>query len=415
MVAALVRIQFDLDGSGVFVDPPADRVIGNIRGREGRNVARLGGPDIPSQCTAVTLVLNNHDGYYTEGAGADLGPGSRMRVQWKAQASDAWVTRFQGSLSELSIRFTGFSFALTRWLGPLYRFTSGNIPGRLILNQTPQSIMGVLADAAGVAANDREFDTDATLYNRLLSPGYVGVQEVQGMLSAFIYDTPDGKVRMELPATRRAKSTVARYTDGDATAAEIGIPPPRRLTRPFGIINHVDGEYQYYIPAGNTTDTRSYTMAAITQQEFRQTPDLAIAYTRSIPVSDPIPAGASVPSFSFPFTIGEDYSTVTVDALNANFRSVPTLSFLHSYAEIRVTGFVLTPGRTSITMQYTMRIGRDDTTPADPYGLSVNFGNGSITLQSGMSFEQTIEHFPRELEDSASILRYGYRPRPSPW
>ena len=144
---------------------------------------------------------------------------------------------------------------ITRWVGALYRFTSGNIPGRLIINQTPQSIMTVLSDAAGIPAADRDFDTLATLYNRQLSPGYQGVQEVQAMVGGFIYDGPD-KVRLELPATRAAKTIVARYTDGDPTAAELGVPPPRRLTRPFGIINHVDGEYHYYTPAGGPMTTR---------------------------------------------------------------------------------------------------------------------------------------------------------------
>ena len=255
MVAALVRIQFDLDDSGAFANAPAERVIGNIGIREGRNVARLGGPDIPAQCTAITMVLNNFDGYYTTGAGSDLGPGSRMRVQWRATSSDAWVTRFQGRLSELVLQFNGFSFFTTRWVGALYRFTSGNIPGRLIINQTPQSIMTVLADAAGVPAGERDFDTSTDEWNRQLSPGYQGVQEVQSMVDGFIYDAPDYKVRLELPATRAAKAVVARYTDGDPTAAELGVPPPRRLTRPFGIINHVDGQYHYYTPADQLRPT----------------------------------------------------------------------------------------------------------------------------------------------------------------
>ena len=80
------------------------------------------------------------------------------------------------------------------------------------------------------------------------------------MLRGFIYDTPDGKVRLELPATRAGKSTVARYTDGDPTAAEIGVPPPNSLTRPFGIINAVEGEYQYFVPAGSTGSTQTVSL-----------------------------------------------------------------------------------------------------------------------------------------------------------
>ena len=246
MVAALVRWQFALAVGDPFTDAPAERVIGNVALREGRNVAQLGGPIIPSQCSALQLVLNNHDGYYTFGAGMALGPGSRIRLQWKAVAADAWVTRFVGSLSTLVTGTDANPIMITRWVGALYRFTSGRIPGRLIINQTPQSIMTVLSDAAGIPAADRDFDTDTEEYNRNLSPGYSGVQEVQAMVDGFIYDGPD-KVRLELPATRTAKTVVARYTDGDPTAAELSLAAVRRLTRPFGIINHVDGELQIYV------------------------------------------------------------------------------------------------------------------------------------------------------------------------
>ena len=80
MVAALVRWQFALAVGDPFTDAPAERVIGNVALREGRNVATLGGPIIPSQCSALQLVLNNFDGYYTFGAGMALGPGSEGTV-----------------------------------------------------------------------------------------------------------------------------------------------------------------------------------------------------------------------------------------------------------------------------------------------------------------------------------------------
>ena len=59
MVAALVRWQFALAAGDPFTDAPAERVIGGAGLREGRNVAQLGGPIIPSQCSALQLVLNN--------------------------------------------------------------------------------------------------------------------------------------------------------------------------------------------------------------------------------------------------------------------------------------------------------------------------------------------------------------------
>ena len=117
MATAQVRVQFDLDESGVFVNAPDERVLGNLTLREGRNISWLGGPDIPSQCSALTMVLSNAGGYYTTGAGAALGPGSRARVQWRATAGNVWVTRFQGSLSEQTSDFDGLPFFRTRWVG----------------------------------------------------------------------------------------------------------------------------------------------------------------------------------------------------------------------------------------------------------------------------------------------------------
>ena len=40
-----------------------------------------------------------------------------------------WVTRFVGSLSTLVTGTDANPIMITRWVGALYRFTSGNIPG----------------------------------------------------------------------------------------------------------------------------------------------------------------------------------------------------------------------------------------------------------------------------------------------
>ena len=159
-----------------------------------------------------------------------LGPGSKVRLQWKAVAADAWVTRFVGSLSELSTGTDANPIMITRWLGPLYKFTSGNVPGGVFVNQTAAHMLGVLCDRAGIPAADRDFDVDATEYSRE-RPGWLRRRflDIENMVRGFVYDGPDGKVRLEFPATRTAKAVVARYTDGDPTAAELGVPAPRRL------------------------------------------------------------------------------------------------------------------------------------------------------------------------------------------
>ena len=400
MVAALVRIQFDLDDSGAFANAPAERVIGNIGIREGRNVARLGGPDIPAQCTAITMVLNNFDGYYTTGAGADLGPGSRMRVQWRATSSDAWVTRFQGRLSELTLQFNGFSFFTTRWVGALYRFTSGDIPGRLIINQTPQSIMTVLCDAAGIPAADRDFDRNADEWNRQLSPGYQGVQEVQSMVDGFIYDAPDYKVRLELPATRAAKAVVARYTDGDPTANELGVPPPRRLTRPFGIINHVDGEYHYYTPAGTQGEDTDVPLSEIQMNSVRGWQTAMLAHPLGI-VPDP---SATISDYTI--VVNVRFNPAIVLTLNhpdttATIPIGPNNTWEFELLSIGLVG-------DSVCVSVRMR-----RTPGVSLVISFDV-NINATVTTTASFEQTIVAFQRSTNSAGSIGLYGYRPRPSP-
>ena len=391
MVAALVRWQFALAAGDAFVNAPAERVIGDVSLREGRNVSVLGGPDIPSECSALQLVLNNHDGYYTTGAGSALGPGSRVRLQWRAVATDAWVTRFVGSLSELATGNLDIPIMITRWIGTLYRFTSGNIPERLIINQTPQSIMTVLCDAAGIPAADRDFDTDTEEYNRQLSPGYGGVQEVQAMVNGFIYDAPDGKVRLELPATRAAKAVVARYTDGDPTSNELGVPPPRRVTRPFGIINHVDGQYHYGTPTGSTETTMTFTFIfqalnpGSTLVDFR----LPIATLPAIPTVDVRGSG-----WALTFTRLSDSEVIMInhpdtsgDATAMRVRNVGVeIDGVSVFLVFRLASAA--PGTTSLT--------------------------GSVDVTQGASFDQQIVAFDRMACNVSSIDLYGYRPRQSP-
>ena len=395
MVAALIRWQFALTAGDAFTDAPAERVIGNVAMREGRNVSVLGGPDIPSQCSALQLVLNNFDGYYTTGAGMALGPGSRIRLQWRAVAADAWVTRFVGSLSELATSNDQIPIMITRWVGALYRFTSGNIPDRLIINQTPESIMTVLCDAAGIPAADRQFDTLTTLYNRQLDSGYGGVQQVQTMVNGFIYDTADGKVRLELPPTRAGKAVVARYTDGEPTAAELGVPPPRRLTRPFGIINHVDGEYHYYTPAS----------------QMQEDSDLAFPWRSAFIGQDWV---STSPTLALGFTPSDSVSIIDYELIQQHLLTstplTPTLSFPDSSGtigvglEVRDLAIVIVGNTACLSFDF-----------RSTRGFAFNSGYiFTFTVRSDTSIEQTIAVFGQASENGESIALYGYRPRPSP-
>ena len=412
MVAALVLWQFDLDGNSGWSNAPAERVIGNVGLREGRNVEQLGGPVIPSQCSALQLVLNNFDGYYTFGAGMALGPGSKIRLRWRAMTGTPWVTRFVGSLSTLLTGTDANPIMITRWVGALYRFTSGNIPGRLIINQTPQSIMTVLSDAAGIPATDRDFDTLATLYNRQLSPGYQGVQEVQTMVGGFIYDSPD-KVRLELPATRAAKAVVARYTDGDPTAAELGVPAPRRLIRPFGIINHVDGQYQYYTPV--TTDGLTIPYLFPQYNLFSNSMWLTRSQTLSlgfVPSDTASIAGYTLAMYiahttNVPTEIVDE--TLTVTSPDDSGELTFTIVGVSATPTARVRNIVVSIQGNTICFTWEAQV-RNQMSLGSQWDLEYTLS----VMVHDTSFEQEIKVFERSITDGGSVDLFGYRPRQSP-
>ena len=224
------------------------RVIGNVRWTEGRNLTLLGGPLPPAVPASMQCTFDNNDGYFTTGVAGAFGPGARFRMQWRATTGDAWTTRFVGRLSEYRLR-TGFNARLTlRFYGALLYLTAGELPERNYGSREPELTMGLMCDTVGVPAADRNFDTSTDMFAITAAQGYAGVIQFADLVSGFIYDTPDGKVRLELPATRTAKAISQRYTDATPGANELGIPPPEVQTNPFGIINHVTGELRVFSP-----------------------------------------------------------------------------------------------------------------------------------------------------------------------
>ena len=336
--------------------------------------------------------------------------------------------RFQGRLSELLSQFDVFSFFTTRWVGALYRFTSGNIPSRLIINQTPQSIMTVLADAAGLATGERDFDTSTDEWNRELSPGYAGVQEVQSMVNGFIYDAPDYKVRLELPATRAAKAVVARYTDGDPTAAELGVPPPRRLTRPFGIINHVDGEIHVAHVASSGSDITVHAGEMI--WDYSDLQDVSF----TIPVPNYIEGNVALVSWSLTFGIALDNATYTAETITAGEETltvtsanpmvtlaIDTTRTGYTARRVGLDNFVVT--FSDGALRVSMRIRGLVALPPPLTGftsdsvemLAYPVMRGSFFVVSGGSFMEGITTYNGYQADNlTSRSRYGYRARPSP-
>ena len=242
----LRRFQIQYPSTTAWVDI-TDRVIGDVRFTEGRNLSLLGGPLPPAVPATLTATLDNATGYFTKGAGRAFGPGARFRLQWRATTNDGWITRYIGRLSEQRIRFQGSSRIPTRWYGALIHLTGGNLTGRTYGNQTAPVILGAMCDVSGVPGGDRDFDADATLVALSAGAGYAGVIQLSNLVNGFVYDTPDGKIRFELPPSRDAKTVSARYSDVPV-GNEIGIPPPEVLTNPFGIVNQVDGELRVFSP-----------------------------------------------------------------------------------------------------------------------------------------------------------------------
>ena len=74
---------------------------------------------------------------------------------------------------------------------------------------------------------------DATDYGFTLAAGYPGVTAFLSGVNGRVWDDEQGRVRLELQATRDAATVQQTYRE--TGAGGIQIAPPRSLTKPFGI------------------------------------------------------------------------------------------------------------------------------------------------------------------------------------
>ena len=118
MVAALIQWQFELDGETGVWNTQTGRVEGEAILREGLAIESLGGPEADGRTSSLQLILNNATGWWTKGAGSGYGPGSRVRMRWRATTGDNWEVRFVGTLAESYPEHRGYSRIRSRWLGP---------------------------------------------------------------------------------------------------------------------------------------------------------------------------------------------------------------------------------------------------------------------------------------------------------
>ena len=164
--------------------------------------------------------------------------------------------------------------------------------------------------------------------------GYAGVLDIANMIRGFVYDGPDGKMRLEFPATRTAKTVVARYTDGDPTAAELGVPAPRRLTRPFGIINAAEGVLEIIVEGNEVTERTEFSFVGSLSVALDPDPLIWVAFSKTLTLSFDSDASVAVADYSFYFGSGNANST-TVFTSPATAGSVDALSFLGELYDIK--------------------------------------------------------------------------------
>ena len=376
-------------------------------------------PAVPATLTAT---LDNATGYFTKGAGSALGPGARFRLQWRATTGDAWTTRYTGRLSERRIRFLGSSRITTRWYGVLIHLTGSNLPSRTYGERTPDIIMGEICDAAGVPATDRDFDTDIDTVAITTSEGYTGVLQFADLVDAFIYDTPDSKVRMELPATRAAKAISASYTDTALTGTEIEIPPPEVLTNPFGIINHVQGELRIFSPAAGDDGIQ------ITFPDQLRPVVHGIAWT---PFSLAMPLGF----LASDGVMVEDYSITCRIRLTGNFPffeftiAPPATSGMASVTisgnqrrRVEIRNLLFTISGDTITLTFEVRgwnyfapsLSESDLQPphpSDPPFNSLDLRNMSATVRDLYAVLQHMDTYPYAAENQNSQNMHGVQRR----
>ena len=415
----LRRFHVQYPGTTVWADITG-RVIGDVRFTEGRNLTLLGGPLPPAVPATLQCTLDNATGYFTKGAGSAFGPGARFRMQWRGATGDAWVTRYVGRLSERRIRFQGSSRILTRWYGALIALTGSDLPTRNYGNFAAEVIMAAIADAAGIPAGNQDFDSSgSTNYPVTLAAGYAGVVQFADIVEGFIHDTPDGKVRLELPATRVAKTVAATYSDLP-TGSEIGIPPPEVLTNPFGILNHVDGELRIFAPSAGSNVEVDFPTVFNSNGPFPPLWPAWRDFMGTMPIGfEPSPSVA-VTAWEFEVRvqyIGRPYvehplltsanEGLTTDAFSSTVVDGERATFF----ECRNFSIVVTGSNVTVRMEYRA----NHTLEGLFRGTSiVDFWNMQVTVDDSGNVVQDEQVYVRALEDAGSQTIHGLRRRASP-
>lgn len=419
MATALIQWQFDLANDGTWVDL-TERVDSPVTMREGLAIEQLGGPEADGRSSSLSLDLDNADGYFTTGMGSAYGPGSRIRLRWRAEAGDSWEVRYVGRLAESDIRFDNGSFIRTRWLSSLWLLKSGRIRERTVLDLNPVQILNELCDAAGIPTADRDFDADATLYGFLLPAGYGAVRTILAATDGLIWDDHLGRVRFELPNSRLTALVAQTYREMPGTDG-LTVAPPRSLTRPFGVVNEVEAHVQVYTPAGQTGQQSSPSVPVTSFARSAPLGNEQVPVSLSFSAGRPLSSDAAITDYDLDFQLyatgfpqGPDYAEFTISHSSTSGSATTVVGA--ATLGLEVSGLSVSVSGSQITIAFNARSYREQS-GLGQFALPDGFTgrvSGTVTVNDTDAFSDTFTTFEFSREDVSSIATYGYRPRQTP-
>ena len=247
----MAAIQFEMQAWGrtTWTDV-SERIGGQAVLTEGRSIDSLGGGLPTPRPSTMNVPLDDTDGYFSMGDGRDLSlPGALIRVSWAATDTATKTVRFQGQLS--ARRRVDNDIIQTEWAGPMWKLSSSqtNRKDRLFIRQTAAHMFTEIAQESGIDRDDVIVSGTSTRTNRLVQASLSGIQDIEAAYSAFAYDTPDGKLKLELPSERTPKTISHKWTDLTPTGDEKGIRRPSDLLQAFGIVNRATVNLEVFAPA----------------------------------------------------------------------------------------------------------------------------------------------------------------------
>ena len=400
IAGTVVRIELKEFGSNIWVGVNG-RLKGVSRLTEGRSIDELGGALPAARPSQFSVQLANQDDYFTTGVGAPLiVGGSQLRIRWGTLGL-ANITRFVGNIASRRREYDGGLESINcTYYGNLWKITAASQgqQTRLFITETPTSVFKQFATANGIEAANVDVDVDATEYSLLVRGGREGVTDIQDATGGFIYDAPDGKVRLELPATRANRVARRGNTDLAPRAGEVGIPKPRNLEQAFGVINRVEAQLRVFAPKEATPAILVYNISTRLLVTLGYSGETCLQFDSGGLIGD-----AATLAFSYRLQYQRLESPPSVG---------PTLSWSPVIAgealEVEITAASVIHDGTSISFCFD-HTGRNISASRSEVVLLV-----SITLNNPHSLAFETHTASEFANDGQSQLQFGTRPRGQP-